>query len=96
MPAGGPTSRERRESGPLALVGRRAVIRPDPRFSPGWQLVIEARGVSPEDVYIQSARGNGREETAPRIRFPDLVAGGTLVFEMGPTPNRALWSGSGR
>lgn len=70
----------------------RIVIRLDPRFHPGRTLVIEARGNSAENVNIQSARLNGRPVTAPRIRFADIAAGGTLVYEMGPRPNPNLWA----
>jgi predicted alpha-1,2-mannosidase len=69
----------------------RAVVRLDPRFHAGRELVIEARGNSAASVYIQSARLNGRPLPAPRIRWADLVAGGTLVYEMGPRPNPDLW-----
>jgi predicted alpha-1,2-mannosidase len=70
----------------------RVEIRLDPRFHPGRHFVIEARGASPDNTYIQSARLNGHPLTAPRIRFADIVAGGSLVYAMGPEPNRELFS----
>ena len=69
----------------------RIVIRLDPRFHPGRQFVIEARGNSAGNPYIQSARLNGEPVPHPRIRFSDIAAGGTLVYEMGPRPNPGLW-----
>jgi predicted alpha-1,2-mannosidase len=71
----------------------RAVIRLDPRFHAGRELVIEARGNSAGNVYVQSARFNGRSLTSPRIRWADLTAGGRLEYEMGPRPNTTLWAG---
>jgi putative alpha-1,2-mannosidase len=71
----------------------RAVIRLDPRFHAGRELVIEARGNSAANVYVQSARFNGRSLTSPRIRWADLTAGGRLEYEMGPRPNTTLWAG---
>jgi len=70
----------------------RTVIRLDPRFHPGRQFVVEARGNSAENVFIQSARLNGEPVRHPRIRFSDIAAGGTLVYEMGPRPNPGLWA----
>jgi putative alpha-1,2-mannosidase len=72
----------------------RIVVRLDPRSYPGRQFVIEARGNSTENVYIQSARLNGRPLAEPRIRFSDIAAGGTLAYEMGPRPNPELWRGT--
>jgi putative alpha-1,2-mannosidase len=68
------------------------VIRLDPRFHPGRPFVIEARGNSAENVFIQSARLNGEPVRHPRIRFSDITAGGTLVYEVGPRPNPGLWA----
>ena len=57
----------------------------------GRQFVIVARGNSAANPYIQSARLNGQPVPHPRIRFSDIAAGGTLVYEMGPRPNPGLW-----
>ena len=56
-------------------------------------FVIKANGVSPKNFYIQSARLNGKPYRKSYLLHKDLMAGGELVFEMGPRPNY-LW-GSG-
>jgi predicted alpha-1,2-mannosidase len=53
-------------------------------------LTIEARNVSPTNLYIQSVELDGRPVTRPFLRHADLVSGtAKLVFEMGPQPNRS-------
>jgi putative alpha-1,2-mannosidase len=50
-------------------------------------FTIRANHVSDVNKYIQSAKLNGRPLTVPRFRQVDMIPGGSLVFEMGPTPN---------
>ena len=70
----------------------RITIRLDPRFHSGREFVIEARGNSADNVYIQSAVLNGAALTEPRLPYSAIAAGGTLVLEMGPQPKRrTLW-----
>jgi predicted alpha-1,2-mannosidase len=54
----------------------------------GKQFVIKANGVSDKNFYIQSATLNGRPRRIPFLGQPDLMAGGELVFEMGPRSSR--------
>ena len=54
----------------------------------GREFVIEARNNSRENVYIQSATLNGQPLTKNYITYEDIMRGGTLTFQMGPTPNR--------
>ena len=51
-------------------------------------FTIRANHVSDVNKYIQSAKLNGRPLNVPRFRQLDMVPGGSLVFEMGPMPNR--------
>ena len=50
-------------------------------------FTIRANHVSDSNKYIQSAKLNGKPLNVPRFRQVDMVPGGSLVFEMGPTPN---------
>jgi len=50
---------------------------------------VVARNQSPENRYIQSATLNGQPLLRPFIHHADIVKGGTLAFEMGPTPNKS-------
>jgi len=55
----------------------------------GNTFTIRAPGVSAGNIYIQSVTLNGRPWTKSYLRHADLIAGGELVFRMGPEPNRA-------
>ncbi len=48
----------------------------------GKTLAIHARNNSPENVYVRSVSWNGKTQTGPTIQHAELVAGGTLAFEM--------------
>ena len=58
----------------------------DTTYYSGKQLIIETRNNSKENVYIQSIHLNGKRLEQPRISFKDLVEGGHLVFDLGPSP----------
>lgn len=53
----------------------------------GKAFVVKARGVSSQNIYIQSARLNGRPYNQPYLTHADIMNGGEVVYEMGPTPN---------
>ncbi|MGD0873068.1 MAG: GH92 family glycosyl hydrolase [Bryobacteraceae bacterium] len=62
----------------------RAVV----EMGPGSTLTVEAKRQSPEDCYIQSVTFNGKPYHKVWFRHADIARGGTLVFQMGPRPNR--------
>ncbi len=68
---------------------------PEIRFNleNGKSFVIRARGLSPRNVYIQSARLNGRPYTKSFLWHSDLMSGGELVFQLGPRPNPGWGTG---
>jgi predicted alpha-1,2-mannosidase len=53
----------------------------------GKDLVIQARGNSEANLYIQSAILNGQPWNKPWFSHADIANGATLVFDMGPYPN---------
>jgi predicted alpha-1,2-mannosidase len=55
---------------------------------PGKTFVIEAKNVSAQNKYIQSAMLNGKPLNKPWINNSDVVNGGKLVFQMGARPNK--------
>jgi predicted alpha-1,2-mannosidase len=67
---------------------------PEVRFNleNGKTFVIKAGNVSDRNFYIQSARLNGKSYSKSFITHKDIMAGGELVFEMGPSPNKAWGS----
>jgi predicted alpha-1,2-mannosidase len=54
----------------------------------GRTFTIEARNASRTNCYIQSATLNGTPLNQWWIRQKDVVGGGHLVLELGPTPNK--------
>ena len=66
----------------------KATIHLDPDYYPGKEFTIEARNVSKQNIYIQSATLNGSPLNKPWFYHSDLVKGGELVLEMGPEPNK--------
>lgn len=53
----------------------------------GKKFVIDAKGNSKENVYVKSAKLNGKNYSKTYITYSDLVNGGTLNLEMDKTPN---------
>jgi len=54
----------------------------------GGDFEIVAHNNGPKNIYIQSARLNGKLLRELRIRHSDVVLGGRLVLVMGPSPAR--------
>ena len=59
----------------------------------GKAFVINAKNVSGENKYIQSATLNGQPLSKPWFSHSDLAEGGELILEMGPKANKA-WGSS--
>ncbi len=55
----------------------------------GKDFVIEAPGVSEENLYVRSATLDGRDHPEARLRHSEIVQGGRLVLQMGSRPNPA-------
>lgn len=64
------------------------VIRLDGREGRGDRFVIKANGASRKNIYVQSARLNGKEWDSFKFPASELLKGGTLELEMGPEPNK--------
>ena len=73
-------------------VFEKAVLKVSPPSEPGTvrEFVIEARGVSKANKYVQSASLNGKPLERPWVTHEEVVAGGALVLEMGAATGR-LW-----
>ena len=59
----------------------------DGKYGRGKEFVIESRCVSKENKYIQKAILNGRVLNSFAFPTNELLKGGELILEMGPTPN---------
>ena len=58
------------------------------RLSNGKDFIIRAHKVSGANKYIQSASLNGRPYNLPSLKHDRILAGDTLDFEMGASPNK--------
>jgi putative alpha-1,2-mannosidase len=56
-------------------------------------FIIEAKNVSAQNKYIQSATLNGEPFNQPWLEHSYLFKGATLVLNMGPRPNKQ-WGSS--
>lgn len=74
---------------PEYVIGSPLFPRATIRTPGGGDFVIEARGVSADAKYVQSATLNGETHDVAVLRHADIVAGGHLVLSMGTAPNPA-------
>ncbi|HRO47346.1 GH92 family glycosyl hydrolase [Agriterribacter sp.] len=58
------------------------------RFGRGKKFVIEAKGASRRNMYVQSAVLNGKELKSFYFPASELLKGGSLIMQMGATPNK--------
>ncbi|MDR0506957.1 MAG: GH92 family glycosyl hydrolase [Dysgonamonadaceae bacterium] len=58
------------------------------KYGRGKQFIIEAKNASRKNKYIQSAILNDKELKSFRFPASELLKGGSLVLEMGDTPNK--------
>jgi predicted alpha-1,2-mannosidase len=57
-------------------------------FENGKKLVIDAPGNSKDNVYVQEIKFNGKKINNNYFRHGQLLKGGTIVFRMGPQPEK--------
>ena len=68
------------------------VIHLDQKYYPGKEFVIETLNNSPENIYIQSAKLDGKSLNKPWFFHRELVDGGKLEIVLSPNPNTAWGS----
>ena len=61
----------------------------DKGMADGKKFTVEAKNISDENIYIQSATLNGEVYTKSFLLHEDMMKGGELLFEMGPSPNES-------
>lgn len=64
-------------------------------FEDGRRFVIRAPRLDGKNVWVQGVRLNGKPWDRSYVRHEDLVAGGELLFEMGPRPNKRYGKSAG-
>ncbi|MET8665647.1 glycoside hydrolase domain-containing protein [Streptomyces tendae] len=57
------------------------------RYAGGAEFTVEADGVSPSNYYVQRATLNGKRFSNTWLDYSQIVAGGTLTFDMGSKPS---------
>ena len=65
------------------------IIQLDPRYYPGKEFRIVTHGNTPENVYIQKAKLNGRELDTFWFPHAEFAKGGLLEIWLGPEPNKS-------
>jgi putative alpha-1,2-mannosidase len=78
---------------PVWLIGSPIFTKSTIDLGDNKTFVIEAKNVSAQNKYVQSAFLNGEPLDKPWFDHSDLVKGGTLVLNMGPRPNKQ-WGSS--
>ncbi len=66
----------------------KVTIHLDEKYYPGGKFVINAKGTSKKNRYIQSAKLNGKKWNQPWFYHADLAKGGVLELNMGSKPNK--------
>jgi putative alpha-1,2-mannosidase len=78
---------------PVWLIGSPVFEKSTINLGNNKTFVIEAKSVSAQNKYVQSAFLNGEPLNKAWFEHSDLVKGGTLVLNMGPRPNKQ-WGSS--
>ncbi len=79
---------------PYYMIGSPSFPKATIHLENGKDFTIIARGTSPDNVYIQSARLNGKDYDRNYLNHFDIVNGGTFEVVMGPNPNYSWGSTS--
>ena len=66
----------------------KVVMKLDPKYARGKTFTVLADNNSATNIYIQSAKLNGRPYKKCNIDYKDIAAGGVLELAMGNTPNK--------
>ena len=72
----------------IYVIGTPLFNKAEVKLENGKKFTVVAKNRTKENYYIQSATLNGKPYTKSYIRYSDIMAGGELVFEMGPEPNK--------
>ena len=66
----------------------KVTLKLDSRFAKGKTFTVIAKNNSPKNMFIQSATLNGKPLNRSWISHEEITAGGKLVLNMGPEPNK--------
>ncbi len=74
------------------VIGSPTIDRADIVVPGGGAFRIRVKNNAPKNVYIQSAKLNGKPLPRSYILHQEIMQGGTLDLTMGPQPNFQLWT----
>jgi predicted alpha-1,2-mannosidase len=77
---------------PVYSLGRPVFGKVEIKLQNGKVFTVVAKNNSPENLYVQSVKLNGVQLSKPFFTHEDILKGGVLEFEMGATPNTALFN----
>ncbi len=77
------------------VIGTPSVKRGEIVTEKGKKFVVIAKGLSKENVYINSIELNGKEYSKTYIKHSDIINGGELIFNMSPEPNKSRGTNKG-
>lgn len=70
------------------VIGSPTVKKAVVKLSNGKTFTVSAENLSDENIYIQSVKLNGKDLNEPILPFAEMKNGGTIVYTMGPKPNK--------
>ena len=70
------------------VIGSPAIKKAKMHLSNGKTFTMVAKNLSDENIYIQSVKLNGKNWTSPFLPYSELKDGGTIIYTMGPQPNK--------
>ena len=71
-------------------IGTPSVTRAELNVGEGRTFTIVSRNLTPQNIYVQQVKLNGRPWHEPYILYKDIIAGGTLEFVMGAKSGK-MW-----
>jgi predicted alpha-1,2-mannosidase len=70
------------------VIGSPAFNKAVMRLSNGKKFTVTAENLSDKNIYVQAVRVNGRNWNTPFLPYREVKNGGSMVFTMGPQPNK--------
>jgi predicted alpha-1,2-mannosidase len=77
----------------IYIIGSPALKEAEIQLDNNKTFTVTAKNASAENIYIQSARLNGKTYTKTYITYTDITDGGILEFVMGNTPDKKWGTG---
>jgi predicted alpha-1,2-mannosidase len=70
------------------VIGSPCIKKAEMQLSNGKKFTTIAENLSEKNIYIQSVKLNGKDWAKPYLPYSELKDGGTIIYTMGPEPNK--------